>query len=574
MKNQSLRIVAAVAALSNSFCFAEAAGAADGEYTPPALRSSVKPKPEASFSDANQIDKGKDSFKEVAPKYLRLLTPDSQPITLQESAIGPEGEPARKMPPLPQKSLELGERLNSASPDFRPMDKVFLPRPVLKSLIEMREPLNPLTLDSRYLQQMGLKDVLNLAGEQNLGLSLTRNRALAQRYSYMSSLGRFLPDWNTGTGNFWAGGNANLGRVLGIPDSQRLRGPLTIAYTGFNYYLWQGGTVVFGAKKSKHELNAARALHASNYSDTLRDAANLYHKLILAEALLEIRISAVDRSEEQVRFNTEKFNQGLATNLDVLQARTQLSSDRQALVDQQVARRVAALNLLGFVNLDEFADVKAAATELESIRLVDPHTPIETLLKYAVDNRPELRQFAELRKAAKANQVVAGAPLHPTVAVNGYVIPIGNSPSSIEALFLLGITMNWHLGGLGTVDAYKIAEAKTLAKNAAIEVQKNLVAVKTEVRTAYLESARSEQNIDETHTQMASAQEELRFAKKRYEFGLGTNLDILTAQRDLTQAQINYATALTNYNIAQVELVRALGLTSIASLSTAKNLNK
>jgi len=570
MKSHSLKVITVIAALNNWLCFSQPVEAADGDSNPPALRSTAKPRPEASFSDANQIDKNKNSFKDVSPEYIRLLTPDSQPVTLQENPISTEGGEARKMPALPQKSLELGERLTSLSPDFRSTERVFLPRPVLKSLISMRAPLNPLTLDSRYLQQMGLKDALNLAGEQNLGLSLTRNQALAQKYNYLSSLGRFLPDWNTGTGDFWAGGNANLG-FLGLPNAQKLRGPLTVAYTGFNYYIWQGGSVVFGAKKSKHELNAARAHHASNYSDTLRDAANLYHKLILAEALLEIRISAVDRSEEQVRFNTERFNQGLATNLDVLQARTQLSSDRQALVDQQVLRRVAALNLLGFINADEYADVKAQAYELEAIHLVDPRTPIETLIQTAVDSRPELKQFAELRKAAKANAVVAAAPLHPTVAVNGYVVPLGNSPSSVEALFLLGITMNWHLGGLGTVDAYKIAEARTLARNAAIEVQKNLVLVKTEVRTAYLESARSEQNIDETRTQMASAQEELRFAKKRYEFGLGTNLDILTAQRDLTQAQINYATALTNYNIAQVELVRSLGICSVASLSTPKS---
>ncbi|MFX7824692.1 TolC family protein, partial [Acinetobacter baumannii] len=68
---------------------------------------------------------------------------------------------------------------------------------------------------------------------------------------------------------------------------------------------------------------------------------------------------------------------------------------------------------------------------------------------------------------------------------------------------------------------------------ASFDLSSDHVLIKTEVRTAYLESARSEQNIDETRTQMASAQEELRFAKKRYEFGLGTNLDILTAQRDL-----------------------------------------
>ncbi len=130
-----------------------------------------------------------------------------------------------------------------------------------------------------------MKDVLFLAAQQNLGLATSRNLALAQKYNFYSSMGKFLPDWNTFTGDFWAGGNANIGSVLGIPNARNLSGPLTIAGTGFNYYIWRGGSVVFGAKKSKHELNAARANYASNYNDALRDAANLYHKMILSEAL-------------------------------------------------------------------------------------------------------------------------------------------------------------------------------------------------------------------------------------------------------------------------------------------------
>ncbi len=112
----------------------------------------------------------------------------------------------------------------------------------------------------------------------------------------------------------------------------------------------------------------------------------------------------------------------------------------------------------------------------------------------------------------------------------------------------------------------RLQKQKCFAKNAAIEVQKKLLKVKTEVRNAYLDSIRSQQNIEETRIQRASSFEEFRFAKKRYEFGLGTNLDILTAQRDYTQSQINYASAITSYNIAQVELMHSLGVCSIESL--------
>ena len=86
-------------------------------------------------------------------------------------------------------------------------------------------------------------------------------------------------------------------------------------------------------------------MNFSTYSDVLQGAARQYYNLLLAEALLQIRIRAVDQSEEQVRFNGEKLKQGLSTNLEYLQSRTQLSLDRQALLEQEVSRRMAALEL-------------------------------------------------------------------------------------------------------------------------------------------------------------------------------------------------------------------------------------
>ena len=182
-------------------------------------------------------------------------------------------------------------------------------------------------------------------------------------------------------------------------------------------------------------------------------------------------------------------------------------------------------------------------------------------------NRPELKQYAELQKAAKAAVVVAAAPLQPTVQANANVVPTGRTGSNIEALFLGSVSVNWQLGGLGTVDYNRMKAAKVDSRNADLELKKELIAVGKDVRSSYLRSSLAAQTIIETETQVDSAVEELRSARKRYELGLGTQLDVLTAQRDLTQAQINQATATIRYNISQVELVRAIGMVSVQALN-------
>ncbi len=50
--------------------------------------------------------------------------------------------------------------------------------------------------------------------------------------------------------------------------------------------------------------------------------------------------------------------------------------------------------------------------------------------------------------------------------------------------------------------------------------------------------------------------------------GIGLNIDVLNAQRDLTQAQINKAQAIVDFNIAQAQLLHDVGLISIDTLTS------
>jgi len=56
------------------------------------------------------------------------------------------------------------------------------------------------------------------------------------------------------------------------------------------------------------------------------------------------------------------------------------------------------------------------------------------------------------------------------------------------------------------------------------------------------------------------------------EAGVGLNIDVLNAQRDLTQAGINKAQAIVDFNKAQVQLLRDTGLISINTLTHGASL--
>jgi OMF family outer membrane factor len=107
-----------------------------------------------------------------------------------------------------------------------------------------------------------------------------------------------------------------------------------------------------------------------------------------------------------------------------------------------------------------------------------------------------------------------------------------------------------------------------------LEAQQEVITVLDQVRNALLHSLQSERKITETGDEVASAQEELRLSKIRFENGLGNNIDVINAQRDLTTAYIDRAQAIINFNIAQAQLLHDIGLTSIDNITSSKAIDK
>jgi outer membrane protein TolC len=378
--------------------------------------------------------------------------------------------------------------------------------------------------------------------------------------------------FNQGFGSFAGSSVGGTGGTL-TRNVINIDAPFIAMGPGFRYYGYRGGRVLFGALQAKHNYKAAGAAQNASLRDTLLTITQDYYNLMLAETLLQIRIQAVRTSEEQLRNNTNQLHQGLATSLDVLQSTTQLSRDRQNLVDQQIARRSASIALAQAINVDLGADLLPVDTTVRKVRLIDPRLIVGDLLRIAIDNRPELKQYEELRLAAKRAIIVAGAPLQPNFALSGNILGLG-PPRQLEALYVLGLNVNWQLGGMGTIDSANVQVARWQARQAHLQANKELVTILAQARTSLLQSLDTERNIDEAANEVASSAEELRLARLRFSSGLGTNLDIITAQRDYTQALIDKAKAIINFNIAQAQLLHDIGVISVDGLTSGRLLTK
>jgi len=478
----------------------------------------------------------------------------------------------------------------SAAPLAEQME---LKPPDLRALISVTARLHPFQLDAQSTEVISLKEVLQRALAHNLDIRIRQLDVKSKKWNLLSSYGQFLP--NTNLSYQWQYLKGTLNVPIGGVDHIRLNSPFIITSAGYEYYAFRGGQILFTALQNRNYLRAARHQEHATLSDVLYEATKRYYDLVFSEAQLQIRIQAVRTSEDQLELNQNLLDGGMATMLDVLQARTQLASDRQALIDQQIARRNAAINLADYLDQDQSVDLVPAARILQRIRLLSENVTPGLLIGTAIEHRPELKQYEQLRLAAKKGIAIAAAPLMPTFRTYGTVFGIGETLSDqtrlslnpitlpgtfinqrvvphlvsrqIQAVYTIGYQVQWKLTGLGTSDLADIKSAKYQARQAQLESNKELNTITNQVRQAYLNSLSTNRKIEETTTKVDSSAEELRLAQLRFQHGVGKNIDILRAQEDYTSALIENAQALVSFNVAQAKLLHDLGIISIGNLT-------
>lgn len=446
-----------------------------------------------------------------------------------------------------------------------------------------RGKLPPIKLEAAYNEQLGLKQALLYALGNNLPIRISQAGYDAQRYQFYSSLGNFLPDFTL----TYRGQRTDTQKGTGTPfftNSATIR-----------YPLFQGGGVLFNSLVSMNRAKAGKSAFHASINDTMFSVYQKYNDLLLAHLLLRIRVKSVELSRAQVALNQQLKDAGVGTNFAIYQSRTQLALDKQALLQQQVALRQAALQLALLLNTNIAINFLPEEEKVSEAKLFSEQIDVNRLEIAAAKNRPELRQYEFLRRAADRNIQVAAAPLYPTfqffttktVTKSGgsggsnnsltgstVIIPTGgNGGGSIGISggggrsFSAGFDLTWNLNGFGVVDAGNTLAARALARQAMLQSNQQIITVLQQVRSSYLNMLTAEAQVDVAGEAVVSATEQLRLANLRLRYGQGINLELIQAQREYINSLTSQAQAIIAYNVAQAQLLRDTGLISVATLT-------
>lgn len=445
--------------------------------------------------------------------------------------------------------------------------------------------LKAIHLEATVTRSITLKEALTKALENNLSIGISRANVDFRKWNWLSSLGKFLPDLLINYHEQMCANDIHLGGP--VPASYHTPNHATSGM--IRYYAFQGGRALYQAKSDLHEKQASEADVHAILADVILEITKRYYAAVLSQASHQIHQQAIDAARAQVNLNTRREQEGQGTKYNILQSRVQLARDQQALLGEDVSLRESTMKLAVALGIDPGVNFIPVECEIKKIALVDPSLTVGQLLALAMKNRPELKRAEFARLAARERIRVAADPIFPALqlyaslnSISPYLSnvlgPLGTLPGTIYLpnqrltqrvgnAYSFGFEVNWNFVNLGMSDLARAQAERANARIALMRAEQQAMSVIAGVRQAYLNSLSAEQQIEVATQEYTLAREQLRLSKLRVENGLGSNLELLQAQRDLTAASLDKAKSIIKYNVAQAELLHETGLISVDSLT-------
>jgi NodT family efflux transporter outer membrane factor (OMF) lipoprotein len=265
-------------------------------------------------------------------------------------------------------------------------------------------------------------------------------------------------------------------------------------------------------------------------------------------------------TEENLELVNTRFRNGVATTLDLAQARAQQATIAATLPPLRI-QEAELINAIGLLLGDAPRALEAELHRSQMLPRVPRRVPVG-LPGTLVRRRPDVREAEAQLHEATAQTGVAVASFYPDVTLNGALsaesLHLSNLFSPTSAAFALGPSVSIPIFEGGQLRG-ALALRESRQREAAIFFQKTVLRAWKEVDdalTAYREAQHRRADVARSVTENQAA---LQAARQRYSEGAIDFLNVITTQAQLLQSENDLADSDTQIATDLVNLYRALG---------------
>jgi outer membrane protein len=405
------------------------------------------------------------------------------------------------------------------------------------------------------LMQLSLADVVDLALRNNPATRASWSQARTAADLLGSARGEYYPTVN---------GSGTVSRIKSPATNTRPAGQRTEygPSISLNYLLLDFGGRSGSIEAARQNVFAANLTHNATIQNTVLQAQVAYFNYMATAALLSAERSAIAEAQANLNAAQGRNRVGLATIADVLQARTALSQEQLNLEtiegNLQAARGGLAAALGLPANLPFELEPLAGGIAVRAMT-----QSVDSIINDALRNRPDLAAARAQAAAAYQRVRVARAAVLPSLNLGGNAARTYSSPATFAGpsyTLTLGLSIPIFNG---FSHQYDIAAARAQADAVSALADQTRQNVVTQVFVSYYALQTAQHRVATADDLLASAEQSVQVAAGRYREGVGTFIDLLTAQAALANARAQQVQSRWQWYTSLAQLARDAGVLDV-----------
>ena len=414
-----------------------------------------------------------------------------------------------------------------------------------------RTPLPPEIVARR--DRLGIADVLDVALSNDPHTQIAWRDARAKVDALRAERGGYWPSLDLTAGVTEAKSAVQGGRFT---NRQTTYGPGATLDWLVADFGERSGTI----EEARRDALAAVWSHGAAVQTTVLVTIEAYVRYVDAKALLVAARTTEDEAKTGLEAAQGRRDAGLATIADVLQAKTALSQatlDVQTIAGAIASSRGALATAMGIP-----PDVSFEVGDLPAeVPAVDFGTQVQAQIDRALAARPDLAAARESWLSAKAHVKTTRGSWLPKLNLDGqanrnYYRPETFVPS-IDT-WSVGLTLRIPVFN-GLRNKYEIAQAREEEELAAAEARRVERSVIDDVWQSWTDLETAAQRITTAKDLLTSATQSEEVALGRYREGVGSILDLLSAQSVLARARAQEISSRADWFVAAARLLFSTG---------------
>ncbi len=308
-------------------------------------------------------------------------------------------------------------------------------------------------------------------------------------------------------------------------------------------------------QSSRWLVGASEADLASARNQVSAQVALLYMNALAAAAHVEAAEANVALAQALARLAENRRMAGTGTALESTRAQVQLANEQQRLLLAREQLQTSKLQLMRGIGLPLGTTIELTQRlEYQAVPALETKKAIET----ALAGRPEWKAQARREEAARLAYSGAKYARVPSLGAFGDYGAIGPRLTNSGPTHVVGVMLRVPVFDGGRLEAAR-AESLSQLRAETIRTSDLRDQIELEVRLALDSLTSTSAQVKVAEEGLGLALREVEQARRRYEAGFATGLEVTDAQTRLERARDNRVSALFAYNAARVDLARAMG---------------